>query len=293
MCGRRMGAIVTAMAAVAACASVPSGAQLYNGWQYAIDSLNDGSGGAGYEMRGLAFRFVGNTAVFAVSSDMHLGGNVVSGVRNGTISLGDLFLNFSGNNLNTQAAFANSKVLAIRFDGTNDSLGNLAGSNTSTGVYKNITAASFTTQNHGYAGLQAYINAGFGRNPNAMADLESSTGDVTTYLSNGVMYPNMASGTFAGAITSLNRSTLQGTYGLDFSHFGADSAGVGMFGFSFDRSLLPTGDFTGHLFEECINDGVAIKGANVPEPSTMALVGLGTASIGLFGWRRRTAQTRK
>lgn len=289
--GRKwLGAAAVTTAVVAVCAAAPSGAQLFNGWQYSIDSLNDGSGGSGYEMKGIAYQLVGNTARFAFSSNMQPGGFAVSGARNGNIALGDLFLNFSGNNLNTAAAFSNPKVLAVRFDATNDSLGNVSGSNTSTGVYKNVTAASFTSANQGYANLQAYINAGFGRNTDAMGDLESSTGDVTTYLSNGTMYPNISSGTYAGGITLLDRNALVNTYGLNFAHFGADTAGPGIFGFAFDRSLLPTGNFTAHMFEECINDGVAIKGSNVPEPSTLAMMGVGATGCGALLWRRRRAR---
>jgi hypothetical protein len=283
-----LGAAAAAAALAAVSAAAPAGAQLFNGWQYAIDSLNDGSGGSSYEIKGVAYQLVGNTARFAFSSNMQPGGNIVSGARNGNIALGDLFLNFSGGNLNTAGAFSNPKVLAIRFDGTNDSLGNISGSNTSTGVYKNVTAASFTAANSGYASLQAYINAGFGRNPDAMGDLESSTGDVTTYFSNGTMYPNIGSGTYAGGITLLDRTAVVNTYGLNFAHFGADTAGPGVYGFAFDRSLLPSGSFTASLFEECINDGVAIKGSNVPEPSTLAVMGVGaTGFSALLWWRRR------
>lgn len=290
-----LGAAAVACCAIGAGAAAPSGAQLYNGWQYAIDSLNDGSGGSGYEVRGLAYQFVGNTARFAISSNMQPGGIAEAAARNGRISLGDLFLNFSGSNLNTAAAFSNPNVLAVRFDGTNDSLGNLNGSNTTTGVFTNVTAASFTTANHGYASLQAYVDAGFGRNTDAMGDLESSTGDVKSYLSSGTMYPNISSGTYAGGITLLDRSILTNAYGLDFAHFGANTAGAGVYGFEFGRSLLPTGSFTAHFFEECINDGVAIKGvalpnSSVPEPSAMALMGMGATGCGALLWRRRRAR---
>src|SRR5205085_4785865 len=129
----RKAAILAAIALFAARSGGPCGAQIYNGWHYAIDSPNDGSGGSMYEMRGLAFMFAGNVSTFAVSSGLPLGGNAYGSARNGRINLGDLFLNFSGNNLTTPGAFSHAGVFGIRFDSGNDSLGNLSGSNASTG----------------------------------------------------------------------------------------------------------------------------------------------------------------
>src|SRR5438128_1172492 len=124
--------IAVAAALFVACGGHAAHAQIYNGWDYAIDSLNDGSGGSTYEMRGLAFKFAAGIATFAVSSGMPLGGNLETGARNGRINLGDLFLNFSGGNLTTPAAFSQPGVFGIRFDSLNDSLGNLSGSNATT-----------------------------------------------------------------------------------------------------------------------------------------------------------------
>jgi len=269
----------------ASCA--PASAQFYGGWQYAIDSLNDGSGTSGsvsYEIRGLAYKEVGGKAIVAISSGMPQAGNVVGGALNGSINYGDMFFNFSGGNLDTQAKFTNANVFAVRLDGNNDSLGN-TGSNHTLGVYGNLTAVSLTTSNSGYGTLQDYINSGFGRTTDAMADLENSTGDVKTYLSNGTMYPNISAGTKLGDVTLLSRSNL-GALGLDFSHFsGVDPSGNNVFGFEFDRNLLPNGKFTAHVFEECINDGVAIQA--VPEPGTYSMMGLSLATGGAIFLRRR------
>lgn len=281
-----------AILAIAAGTLTPVSSQagtLYNGWNYAIDSLNDGSGGSMYEYRGLAFKELGDTNFVAVSSSMPPAGNVLGGARNGSVQHGDVFFNFSGHNLNTPGFFNDPLVFGVRFDGLNDSLNNVGGSNTTLGLFKDVTVQSYTTANSGYATLQAYVNAGFGRSSRAMGDLDSTSLDVIPYLGNGIMYPNILSGTKIGDIALLTRSDLA-IEGLNFGHFpGADPSGNSVFGFSFDRILLPEGTFTAHLLQECINDGVALKGANVPEPDSLALAccGLLTAGVVVFRPRRR------
>lgn len=272
---------------------------LYNGWYYAIDSLNDGSGGSQFEIRGLAYKIANDNIYFALSSGFPLGGVSDSGARNGKNSLGDLFLNFNaaGHLLTSAAAFNNANVYGIRFDASNDSLNDPSGNTTdpNTGVYTNISVASLSGVNNGFSTLANYA-AAKGRTVNGMGDLQntqSSSGDVATYLGfNQAMMTNMTAGTKTGSITSLNKTNLTGL-GLDFGHFaGADPSGNHVFGFSFAQSLLPSGDFTAHLFEECINDGVAIKGSSVtlaavPEPGTWALIGAGLLTIGSVFARRR------
>lgn len=261
-------------------AGVASASTPHNGWAYAIDSMNDGSGGSGYEYRGLAFRVAGNTATFAISGAMPKGGFGDSQAQGGRISHGDLFINLGSGNLDSASKFTSPNVLAVRFDVKNDSLGG----GTALGVYNNITAASLTGNNRGYASLQAYNNAGFGRNSRAMGDLQSTTGDVKDYFGFGAMYPNFSAGTQVGGITLKSRTDLAAA-GLDFGHFGADPSGNNVFGFSMDTSLLGNSPFTAHLFQECINDGMAIQAA-VPEPGTLTALGLGALA---FLRRRRKA----
>lgn len=259
------------------------GGTIYNGWNYAIDSLDDATGGKNYEIRGMAIRDDGKNLYVAISTGFPLGGNVHTGTLNGKISMGDIYFNFSSHNLSTAAKFNDPKVFGIRFSADNDSFNNTSATpNTTLGVFSNITTASLSSVNLGHTSLQNYINTVGPKTP-LMGDLVSGApgGDVIQYLGNGKMQTNMTSGTKIGDITLLDRTALTGL-GLDFGHFpGVDPVGNFVYGFSLDRSLFPNGDFTAHFFEECINDGIAIKGTLVPEPSSM--IALGTAvSIGLL-----------
>jgi hypothetical protein len=266
---------------------------MHEGWNYAIDSQTDGSGaGDGFELRGMAYQQVGNVAYFAISSRAPLGGIARGGTLNNAISYGDLILNFSLHNLDTAAEFTDPNVFAIRFDASNDSLGNVGGSNATLGLFGNISIASYTLQNSGYGSLQQYHNSGFGVASGAMGDL-NTTADVVSYFGNGMMLPNISSGTRLGDVSLLNETQLD-SLGLDFAHFGADPNGNHIFGFSIDSMLLPAGNFIASLFFECANDGTALFGtvtetpviqAAVPEPGSIALFGIGI--VGLAGWKLR------
>lgn len=278
--------IVLGLLGLAGLAGSAQAAILHDGWFYAIDAQNDGSGGSIYEARGLAYKVDGNELIFAVSTMLGLGGQASGGVRNGLINNGDLFLNFTGGNLTSAAAFQQSGVYGIRFDGANDSLGNQGGNNPTIGLFSNLSVGTFATNNNGWSSLQAYINAGFGRTQKAMGDLQSTLADVVPYVGNGQILANITQGTQIGGITPLTRAQLTG---IDFGHFAADPSGNHVFGFSVDRTLLPTGTFTAHFFEECGNDGAALMGENpVPEPGT--LLALAVGGVGLC--RRRFRRSR-
>ncbi len=259
---------------------------LYKDWNYAIDSFTDGSGGPDYEERGLAYRQIGKTGYFALSGGMPLTGvksGVAANALNHSIAPGDLYLNFSSHALIGTADFNRpNEVFAIRFASANDSLGNTPSTpNTDRGLYTNLMVVDLASPyNFGYDTLQSYYAAGFGAPSNAMGDLNTTT-DVKNYLGYGDMYPNIAAGAKLADISLLTAADLS-AIGLDFAHFGAN--GPEVFGFSFDLSKLPIGNFTAHVFEECINDGIALKGSTVPEPGTLALLSLGLAAVHL---RRR------
>lgn len=264
---------------------------LVGGWNYAIDSQTDGSGSAeGFEYRGMAFQQVGNTDYFTFSSQMPLTGIDWGGTLNNNIGNGDLILNFSSHNLVTAADFTDPGVFAVRFDATNDSLGNIAGSNPTIGLFGSIAPFSPMLLNSGYGSLQQYYDYGFNPNDHNMADL-STASDVINYFGNGAMFPSISAGTLLGGISLLDRGAL-GQLGLDFGQFGADPNGNSVFGFSLDASLLPAGSFIASLFMECTNDGMAMFGTNlpdfhiessVPEPGSLVLAIAGLA--GMCGWK--------
>ncbi len=291
-------AVVGLVGAAGVLSSSANAAVLYENWLYATDAIGDVDGGAQsdlYDMRGIAYRTVGDTAYFAISSSMRPGGTTeFGGALNGRISLGDVFLNFSGHNLDTAAGFNDPLVYGIRFDGTNDSLGSLLSApNTTLGVFRNLTTATLSVANYGPDTIDGYNTNGSGRTLNAMGDLQSTLGDVSDYLGRYVsVSTNIASGEKIGDINLLDRAALEAV-GIDFGHFGSvyDVGGDTVFGFSLNRSLLPEGDFTAHLFEECNNDGTAIRvrgTAAVPEPGTVALlVGMGVSGLSFLARRRK------
>jgi hypothetical protein len=250
--------------------------QIWNGWNYAIDAPTDGSGGSAFEERGLAFLQRGQTGYFAISGGVPQAG-VPYSARNGNVSLGDLFLNFSSHNLDTPGEFNDPQVFAIRFASANDSWVN--GDSSQTGLFRSVTPMSYTTANSGYAKLQDYYGASPAHRPvgGAMGDLNTAS-DVISYLGDGVMYPNITRGSLVSGISVLDRDALD-DLDLDFAHFGADPVGNRVFGFSVDLSRLPAGKFTAHFFEECINDGIALSASHVPEPGTLALLGLALACV--------------
>ncbi len=253
----------------------------HNGWNYAIDSFNDGynNGVIGatskYEFHGLAVKQTADKVSVAINSNMQLGGWNESGVANSTIAYGDLIFNFTDKNL----ADSQGSLFGIHFDQNGDTGLGL-------GVYNNVTTKSVASSNSGFSTLsyhaQKVANKGGTATLGDLAENDPYFGDKTDNVIN--------TGNKIGDIAFLSGSELSE---LDFGHFNA--TGNYTFGFSFDRNLLPTGDFLAYLFAECANDGLALAGTldapppppvGTPEPSAMlalALVG------GVFALKRRQA----
>jgi hypothetical protein len=277
----------TIFATVAATATVigmtgqqANAGSLTGGWNYAIDSFHDGvtdghvNQGA-FEFYGMAIKEDYQNIYVALNTNLGLNGKAYRNAGNGLIGYGDLLFNFTGNNLVT--ANNQKSLFAIRFDGMNDaSVG-------STGVYSNVQAKSVTGSNSGFSNLnsgnlnhQDYVNSRGGSA--SMGDLAQND----AYFGNSTVNV-IKSGTKVGDIKYLTVNDLS-ELNLNFGQFGA--IGSQTIGFSFDRSLLPTGDYLAHLLAECANDGMAIRGQftgsqGVPEPITglVLAAGLGGAAM--------------
>ena len=253
-------------------------ATLSNGWNYAIDSFNDGVtgpqiGGGEFEFYGIAVKETSDTAFIAINSNLSLAGYADSAVQRGNINYGDLFFNFSGQNFNT--ANANGSLFGIRFADGNDS------GVATTGVYSNVTAKNVTKTNSGFLNLSQYniTVESHGGTP-SMGDL-AATDPYFQQTGNWTVLNSIDSGTKVADINFLTPDNLS-ALGLNFAQFNA--VGSQTIGFSFNKSAMPSGSYVANLFAECANDAIAIKGEfeAVPEPSTWfgTLVGLGFLGMG-------------
>lgn len=265
----------------------PGQAQTTEGWDYAIDSFNDGhdrNGRVGdksvFEFYAMALQATADSVFVAINANLNpMGGAAESRADKGYVTYGDLFLNFTGDNLND----ANGSLFGINFVEGSDS------GAPALGVYGDVTGMNVAGKNAGFDHLTHHYNTVANRGGSAnMADLEYTD----PYFGSAVNKKHTAltsiqSGTFLGEITSLNSNQLA-AMGLDFGGEGA--TGTYTFGFSFDRSLLPDGDFIAHVFAECINDGMALVGSlprtpetpgeGVPEPaSALSLLALGGMAV--------------
>ncbi|TAF04900.1 MAG: PEP-CTERM sorting domain-containing protein [Nostocales cyanobacterium] len=262
--------------------------QLHNSWNYGIDAFNDGSGGANFEIKGMAIKETGDKILVAITGGMPLTGAADSGAADGNIGWADLFFNFTGGNF--QAASNSSSLFGVRFAGTNDSYA------PTTGVYRNVQATSVTSSNNGYNSLKQYYDAGWEKTNSLGTDFATAQAVYEYYYPSTVASnPNssntpilnvISSGTKVGNINMLTLTDLTAA-GLNFGYFGA--AGTQTIGFSFDKALLAQGNYIASLWEECGNDGVALKGVTTPEPAS--IFGLAIAGTGLLVGSRRRHKT--
>ncbi len=282
------------VASALGCAVVaPQAAQageIFNGWNYSIDSFKDGTEGSvignksAFEFYGLAFREYDDKVVFAVNSNLSLDGYLSKGARGGSIGYGDLFINFADTD-NFANAEGSSDLYAVKF-AQNDTTQSI-------GLYSDVTSQSLTTVNQGYSSIKQNTNTVSGLKVSKNEKGEASFGDLeanTTYFNqNAAARTNMKSGTYASSVTMLDSFDSD----LDFGNFGA--VGKYTFGFSVEKSSLQIGNFVAHLFAECGNDGVVLDGqilGNVksaqPVPESSPVAGL--AVVGMMSglaWRKR------
>ncbi|WP_008315429.1 XDD3 family exosortase-dependent surface protein [Leptolyngbya sp. PCC 6406] len=265
----------------------PGHAQTAEGWDYAIDSFTDGHDSNGkvgaqsrFEFYAMAIQATADSVFVAINSNLNpISGATDSRASNGVIKYGDFFFNFTGDNLTA----ANGDLFAVKFVENSDS------GVTQLGLYGNVTGKNVAGQNAGFDHLNHHQNAVIKAGGSAnMADL----GQTDAYFGDGVnkkhtLVNSIASGDFLGGINLLDAAALST---LNFGSFGA--VGTHTFGFSFDRNLLPDGDFIAHILAECINDGMAFVGKlpprveipedpeSVPEPaSALGLLALGGLAI--------------
>ncbi|MGB3691644.1 MAG: XDD3 family exosortase-dependent surface protein [Spirulinaceae cyanobacterium] len=256
---------------------------LYQGWNYALDSFNDGVSGdiigpqGAFEFYSLAIKEEDNNLFIALNANLPLTGDPNPNVTNSSIAWGDLFFNFSGQNF--LSASDNNQLFAVRFSAANDS------TVPELGVYQNVTAKSVTTENSGFISLEQYNNTVTnGGGVATMADLAINN-PYWEYTGSNNILNSIATGEKIGEINFLDSAT-QTLLGLDFAHFNA--AGSHTIAFSASKDLFPSGDFIAHVLAECANDGMALQGQlatqplpeeeskDVPESSTpISLLGLG------------------
>ncbi len=220
---------------------------IFGQWNYQFDSetsalsndavQDDAVGGNDYEIYGAAFKETADRIFVAVTSNTPLGGI-------DDVEWGDAFFNFTNANLDT--ANARNALTAVRFAGSNEA--KVSG----TGVFQDVTAVSVAPGNGlDLNNIQKYINY---VNENGGSHSFGALSADTGYFNRNQHLPNVInSGRQVGgvALHDLNASA------LGELNFGAVT-GSHTFGFSFDKSLLPEGEFVMHLAPECANDIITI-----------------------------------
>lgn len=271
-------AIAGALALALTGAPAADASVFHNNWFYAIDSYTDGYAGGqigastNFEFYGMAMKQTGNLLNIAINANLPLGGVAAPGAPSNLISYGDLIFNFSG--LNLVDASNASSLMAVRFDGLNDSG---VGGN---GLYGGVAAKNLSAAHFGFAtnAQHAARATALGGTP-SMADLS----DTDAYFQNNTL--NLIdSGAFKSGLAAADLTD------LDFANFGAN--GSETITFAIDINDLPvnpltSGGWVAHLYAECANDGMAFS-TPIPEPGTVLLLGMGFLGAGLARRRRRS-----
>lgn len=253
---------------------------LHGDWYYTVDSFNDSMtgnivGNTKYEIFSVAMKQTGNEVIMAINTHFGINGSSSQYANDGHVSWGDLLFNFTGQSLDT--ASNASQLFGVRFASNNES------GVPELGVYSNVKAKAIANDNGLLlSDLNAYNSwiSSHGGTPDI--------GDLSAY--DPYFNPNhhiqnvIESGTKIGNVNILSDPS---NLGLDFAHFGA--TGTQTLAISFDRDLLPDGNFLAHWGPECDNDVIAIAGelTPVPEPSTALALGAFSLLLGMTKIRRR------
>ncbi|MBE9116638.1 PEP-CTERM sorting domain-containing protein [Lusitaniella coriacea LEGE 07157] len=292
-----IGSVAVGVCLLATAGQQAKAGEMYQGWNYSIDSFSDGSGGSNYEIKGFAVTETADSVYVALTGGTPLTGTYASGAADKNIGWGDMFFNFSGKDFATAEAEGN--LLGVRFASTNDS------GVDQVGLFSNVATKSVTGENNGYGSTRRYYDSGYNK-ANTMGTDIATADEAYSYLygddvaanptrSNTTVTNVIDSGNFVGEINLLTGAQLA-AQGLDFGNFGAN--GPQTFGFQLDKSMLggvlPGGinSFMAHVLLECANDGVALAGnidipvqeQDVPEPA--GLLSLGFAGLAFLKSRK-------
>ena len=247
-------------------------------WSVTQDSSTDGYdyGRVGspsqYEIQNAAVAQDNTTLALAVGGNLPLAGVSNPAAKDGNVGYGAWFLNFSGKSLREASDLG--LLFAIVFAGNGEAA-----------LYGNAKATSNTADNDGFSSYARYntaVNrAGGSPSVGALSATDAYWGNLNDPILNV-----MASGTKLGSATLLGANALSGS-GLTGNH---------QFGFSVSKALLPTGNFIASLWEECGNDGIAVRDSvtateAVPEPSSiLGAIVVGGAAIGRKFRRAKSPQ---
>ena len=230
------------------------------GWQYAIDSVNDGThvGGVGgdYEIYGMAVLETESEIWVTVNANTPLLGHYFDGAADKNIGWGDLFVDLDGTNF--ESARDDGDLFGVKFAGTNDSgVGD-------TGVYSGIGTESVASDNSGFSSLSSHDNkveTDYGGTA-SLGDLNVDPNNI--YYGENLSDNVIAYGQREGGITYRTERELA-AMGYNGNQFG----GSDTIAFSFNKSSL----------------GLNNPSEEVPEPFSMAA--LGAVGIGLMKRKMR------
>jgi hypothetical protein len=274
---------------------------IINDWNIATDPHDDSlwidSSGI-FELHNMGIKDDGENIWVGINGNVPLTGHntgySVAGfpISNGNIGLGDLFFDFSGSG-NFENASNNHGLYGVRFSPNNDS------GVSSLGLYEYVKAKDVEKLNAGYWNLGSYnleVRQNTGHD-GQVGDLAVNNPYYAPYTNSYTSkpMPNVISeGQYKGGITLLNNSDL---LAAGFNPGILPTQGAYTYGFKFAKSLLPNGNYIASLFEECLNDGIALVGSfepkkleppqSVPESSSI----LGISLLGtLFLFRKGNRQ---
>jgi hypothetical protein len=252
--------------------SCPDCIEMPGEWEYVADAFDDSTqastrkhgstewtdpranedgiviGDTDFEIFGMAMKQDRDTVYVAFNANMPIEGIFDKRADDGHIGWGDVIFNFGGNNYGIHFAANQAGVPSI-------------------GLYKDINTVDVTTQNYGWSSLQRYRRYLAEEGVTAsLGDLDDSPGagfaNMTYFSQTDHNIPMVISeGTeVEGANVEILDADALADMGLDFESNIPDSSGKYTIGFKFDRTEDMVGEFTAHVFIECINDGMAFIG---------------------------------